>query len=165
VLNDAEPPVNAAVPNDVTPSKNSTDPVGTPANDTTPALNVTDWPKVGLDGATPNDTAVAARSTCWLNAPDVLFPNDAGTADTNTAVIECAPPVNVETASCAPPAPFTGTGTPNDVTPSKNSTVPVGTPAAGATALTVAVNNTAFENTDGFNPLATTVAVKPAVVT
>ena len=160
-LNDAEPPVNVAVPNEVAPSKNSTDPVGTPAGDVTPAVNVTDWPKVGLDGATPNDTAVAARLTCWVNAADVLFSNAAGSADTNTAVIECAPARQGRDRQLGGPEVSTGTGAPNDVAPSKNSTVPTGTSVVGATALTVAVNNTGFENTDGFDPLVTTVAVRP----
>jgi hypothetical protein len=164
VLTDAEPALNAAVPNDVAPSKNSTVPVGTPANDTTPAVNVTDAPCTGLAGTAVTPVAVSARPTVWVTAAEVLFPNVFASADVNTAVIWWSPPVRVDTTNWATPVASTVTGTPNEVGPSKNSTVPAGIPVAGATADTVAANVTGLENTDGFGELATTVD-EPAVVT
>jgi hypothetical protein len=87
VLTDAEPPLKVAVPNEVAPSKNSTVPVGTPANDETPAVNVTDSPCTGLTGTAVTPVAVSARLTLWVTAAEVLFPNVFASADVNTAVI------------------------------------------------------------------------------
>jgi hypothetical protein len=134
-----------------------------PANETTLAVIVTDAPCTGLAGAALSRVADGAGSTCWTIGAEGLFANEPGSADVNTAVIECAPPVNVEITSWALPPASTGTGAPSDVAPSKNSTEPAGTPVAGATAETCAENLTAFVNTAGFNPLDTTVAVAPVV--
>src|SRR5262249_54997656 len=48
---------------------------------------------------------------------------------------------------------------PSEVVPSKNSTVPVGTPAPGATAVTVAVKVVVWPSTDGSGALSRAVAV------
>ena len=52
VVSDALPPLNAAVPRELPPSKNCTVPVAVDGD--TEAVNVTDWPnvEVGSDDAT-----------------------------------------------------------------------------------------------------------------
>ena len=50
---------------------------------------------------------------------------------------------------------------PMETPASRNVTVPVGVPTAGATALTVAVKVTAWPNSDGFTELVTAVVLVP----
>ena len=164
VLIDAEPATSGADPNEVAPSKNSTVPVGTPPSDVTAAVSVADSPLTGATGSALNEAVVTALSTVWLYAAEVLFAKAARSADVNTEVIECTPTGNVDTASVAFPEPST-VATPNEVTPSKNSTEPVGIAVAGATGATAAVSVTDSLNSEGFGVLEVTVVVKPPDVT
>jgi len=75
-------------------------------------------------------------------------------------VIECVPTLRSLVVNVAWPTPF-NVPVPNVVPPSlKNVTVPVGGPAPGVTALTAAVNVTAWPSTDGLADDATVVVVK-----
>ena len=77
--------------------------------------------------------------------------------------MECDPAASADVASVADPelkAPV-----PRVVVPSLKVTVPPGTPAPGATALTVAVNVTDCPNTEGFADDTTVVVVLAAFTT
>ena len=154
--------VNEVLPVEELPVGTTPDAVA--ANDMTVAVNVTGWPCNGLVGSADTPVALPAASTVWVNTPEVLFPNVFVSVETNCAVIAWAPPARVDTVNEPVPA-LNATGAPNDVVPSKNSTVPAGIPVAGDTGDTVALNVTALENTDGFNELDTAVDVKPPATT
>src|SRR5688572_31266336 len=75
-----------------------------------------------------------------------------------TAVIVCDPTVNADVFIVATPT-LKATGAPTGVPLSRNCTVPLGVPAPGATALTVAVKVTACPTTDGLTDEVTAVVV------
>ena len=66
------------------------------------------------------------------------------------AVIECVPMLKVEILKTALPDEFK-VMLDSDLIPSRNVTVPVGVPAPGATAVTVAVNDTVVPESAGFS--------------
>ena len=74
-----------------------------------------------------------------------------------TAVMECVAVESVEIET--PPVALVSAAEPIEVAPSKNSTEPVGVPAPGAVALTVAVNVTDCPCTEGFISETTAVVV------
>ena len=61
--------------------------------------------------------------------------------------------------------PLTSVAVPSTVAPSRNVMMPVGTPVAGATALTVAVNVTACPVVEGFGVEVRLVVEFPALTT
>jgi len=73
VVSNALPPLNANVPNEVAPSKNSTVPVG-PKDGLTVAVNVTDCPNVEGFTDDVNAVVVLALVTVCVIADDVLPP-------------------------------------------------------------------------------------------
>src|SRR5437016_3098340 len=74
------------------------------------------------------------------------------------AVIVCVPTASDDVTNVAVTEVFSAV-CPMGVPASLKATVPVGTPAPGATALTVAVNTTGWPHTDGFGVKETTTEV------
>jgi hypothetical protein len=136
---DADPLPIVAAPNAVVPSRNCTVPA--PVAGDTVAVKLTDWPAVdGFEDAVKVIVDVALF-TVWVSTAEVLAAVFA--SPLWTAVIECAPTANVETASDADPPPIVAV--PSAVVPSRNCTVPA--PVAGDT---VAVKVTDWPTVDGF---------------
>jgi len=114
-------------------------PVGTPVvADFTVAVKVTELPC--FDGLAEELTVVdvAAFATVWVKAVELLPVKFV--APPYTAVIECDPAPKLDVTNVA--APPLSVLVPNGVPPSSNVTEPVGVPAPGATAVTVALNVT-----------------------
>jgi len=131
-------------------------PVGVPAPGATAltvAVKTTDWPNA--DGFTNEVTVVEllARLTVWVMAVEVLPLKLL--SPPYVTVIVWLPTESNEVANVALPA--LKLAVPNVAAPSRNVTVPVGVPVAGATALTVAVKVTAWPKTDGFTDEVTVV--------
>jgi hypothetical protein len=116
----------------------------------TVAVNDTDWPKT--DGLVEETTVavVEARFTVCESAVEVLL-FEKFVSPAYSAVMECAGGLTAseDVLKVAAPEPFS-VPVPSVVAPSLNVTVPLGVPAPGATALTVAVNVTDWPETDGF---------------
>jgi hypothetical protein len=152
--------LKVAVPNEVEPSKNSTEPAGIPvAGATADTETDNDTAFENTDdgsGSTVNTVLVEAVFTTWSTAADVLAVKEK--SPEYTAVNEWVPTVNPLVEIDAWPAPLTGMA-PSDVAPSKNSTLPTGTPAPGAVTLTCAETVTCSPNNDGFGAEVTTVVV------
>jgi hypothetical protein len=148
---------NDAVPMGVAPSKNCTEPVGdAPMLLVTVAVNDTDCPATeGLMSAATL-VVVVVLPTVSDNTAEVLGLKLASLP--YTAVIECTPTVSDEVANVAWPEPF-NVPVPIVAAPSLNVTEPVGVPAPGATAATVAVNVTDCSTVEGFALDATVVVV------
>jgi len=72
VVNVATPPLSAAVPSVVAPFLNVTVPVGTPAEELTVAVNVTDCPKADGFGDDVSDSVVRALLTTCFSTGEVL---------------------------------------------------------------------------------------------
>src|SRR5215469_10963313 len=99
VVNAADPPLSAAAPRTVEPSRNCTVPVA-PEGDTV-AVNVTDWPET--DGFRDETMATVAASfdTVTFTAEDVLAASLA--SPLYAAVMLWVPAASVETESDAEP--------------------------------------------------------------
>jgi hypothetical protein len=138
VANVATPAVIVPVPRNVVPLKNSTVPEGVPVSGltgATVAVKVTVCPKTGALGEKVRvvvDVAVAATVT--VTSGDVLVPKLV--SPEYCAVTVLAPAGRAVVVKLATPAAIVPV--PSDVVPLKNSTVPVGMPAPGLTAATVA---------------------------
>jgi hypothetical protein len=109
-------------------------------------ISVTPGPNTAGLTEEPSAVVVAARLTVCVKAGDVLpvkllLPP-------YTAVSAWLVAAKLEVTKLACPELFR-VSVPSVVLPSRNVTVPVGVPAHGATGLTVAVNATAWPNTDG----------------
>ena len=137
--NIAEPLLMVPVPSAVVPSRNCTVPV--PVAGDSVALKVTDWPTA--DGFKDDVKVVddASLFTVWVRTAEVLPAVLA--SPLYTAVMECAPTANVDTASDAEP--LATVAMPSAVAPSRNCTVPA--PVAGDS---VAVKVTDWPAVDGF---------------
>ena len=120
VVSAALPPLKAAVPRELTPSKNCTVPVG-PEEGLTVAVNVTCCPEP--DGFNDDATTVVvlAALTVCVREGDVLPVKFA--SPLYLALMECAPTVRADVVSDALP-PFKA-AVPREFAPSKNCTVPV----------------------------------------
>src|SRR5262249_13387597 len=134
-------------------------PPGVPAPGATAltvAVKVTAWPKT--DGLVEEVRAVVvlALFTTWVRAPDVLGLKLPSLLYAGGTV--CLPRAGEGVLLLAPP-PARAPGPPKLAPSIWNCTVPVGVPAPGATAATVAVNVTACPNTDGLADELTAVAV------
>jgi hypothetical protein len=158
VASAAVPAESGALPSDVAPSKNWTEPPGLPApggTAVTVAVSVTLCANADGFGALVNDVVVLAGSTvcaCAADVPPVKFGSPA-----YTAVSECPPTASDDVLIAAEP-PETVV-VPSDVAPSKNSIEPPGLPAPGAFTDTLAVTVTLCPTTDGFGELVTAVLV------
>ncbi len=146
------------------PSMNSTVPVGTPlAGDTGAmvAVNVTAYPStiVPFDG----DVIVVVVEPCATVCVSVGEVEPSKSASPlYTALIAYVPASgNVRLHEATPPAIGCAAHPLTTVAPSRNVTVPVGVPLAGATAVTVAVYVRPSPGTDGFTDDAITAAVAP----
>jgi hypothetical protein len=158
VLKLALPPLNATSPRVLAPSLNVTVPVGVPepgAAALTVAVNVTVCPKT--DGLAEETTVVLLPSllTVWKRVADVLPAKFV--SPLYTAVITCV--VTLKPLVDRLALPPLRVDVPITVEPSLKLTVPVGVPAPGLVTLTVAVNVTAWPNTDGFTEETTLVLV------
>src|SRR5579863_8881735 len=155
----AVPPASVAPPSGVFPSKNVTVPVGVPFPEAelTAAVSVTFCPYD--DGSTDEAIAVSVATwpTTWASAAEVLPAKFA--SPPYTAVMLWLPIDRNESGRVAWPPPFSVTREPSWVPPSKKVTVPVGVPAPGDWALTVAVNVTPCPYDDGFTDEVTAVLV------
>ena len=138
-------PVSTPVPIDVLPSLNVTVPVGKPAPGLTAltvAVKVTVWPNTeALDDEVTVVVVHAVVTVCWKVSEVLVLKSFVSL--TYTAVIVCVP-IPLITDAGAPRMATSGlrvfnSPMPIDVAPSRNVTVPVGVPAPGLTALTVAV--------------------------
>jgi hypothetical protein len=143
----AEPEVRFTVPSEVEPSKNSTVPVAVPAPGAvaaTVAVKVIDSPNTeGVVEA--NVVVVLALLTTWFTAELVLETKLASPEYTTVMLCVLTPKLVIAAEVAEPEINVT---VPSEVTPSKNSTVPVAVPAPGETALTVAVKATDSPNTE-----------------
>jgi hypothetical protein len=152
-------------PSAVDPLKNCTVPVGVPVaglTAATVAVNVTSSPKTGALGEKLTVVLeVASAATVTVTAGEVLVEKLASPA--YFAVIELAPVVRADVASVAMPL-VSVWGEPSAVVPLKNWTVPVGVPAPGLAAATVAVKVTDWPRT-GESGVNVTVVVLNACVT
>ena len=157
VTSEALPLTSVTVPSTVAPSLNVTVPVGTPAADVTVELSVTAWPLVEGLGLEVRLVEVAAGFTIWVTVGDVLAANVA--LPLYVAESGWLPTVRVDVTSEA--LPLTSVTVPRTVAPSRNVTVPVGRPTAGASAVTVVLSVTACPTTDGFGVVVRVVAVGP----
>ena len=140
----------------VEPSSSSTEPVGTAAPAVTSTVNVTGSPPTVELSDEVRVTVVADASTTWLTGADVLVARPP--SGTYTAVSGCVPAVSVlvSHADC-PPLPSVSETEPIVVGPSRNCTVPVGSP--GSTAVTVTRSTTVWPTDDGFGEVVRTVVV------
>ena len=153
VEKDAVPPVSAFDPRTVAPSRKLTLPVGVPAAEVTVAVNVTDCPWVeGLRLETSVVDVPAGLTVCGQAAD--AAPRKLPSPE-YVAVIEWTPAARVEVVNVA--VPLVRVAVPRLAAPSRKVTVPVGVPAPGATALTVAVKVTDWPNVDGLVEEATVV--------
>jgi hypothetical protein len=137
---------SVAVPSNVDPLMNSTVPVGVPVpglTATTLAVSVTAWPNTGEVGEDVRVEVVDACPTVTVVAVEV-WPAKLVSPEYWT-VIEFAPSASVLVETL--PVPLASVAEPSEVVPLKNWTVPVGVPAPGATAATVAVSVTGWPNT------------------
>ena len=142
-------PFSIPVPRIAEPSSNVTVPVGTPAPGASAvivAVNVTDWPKTDGLADEVTDELVASGFTTWLNEDEVLAVKLPSAP--YTAVIEWLPTASAEVVNVAIPEPFK-VPVPRVVEPSRNVTVPVGTPDPGASEVIVAVKVTDWPKIDG----------------
>ena len=156
----AFPLTSGSVPRLTAPSCSVTDPVGIAvagALTETVMVNVTVCPRV--DGFADELTfvVVVALLTVCCTAPDVLLLKVV--LPPYTAVIECFPGAKDELLNLALPA--ANVPAPKFTAPSLNITVPAGTPAAGAAAVTVAVKVTGWLNTGGPTDESTVMCVAP----
>src|SRR5438094_7366202 len=136
----------------VAPSLNSTLPLGEPAPGAvtfTVAVNVTLWPNTdGLADELRLVDVLALFTTCDT-AELVLVMKFV--SPPYTAVMLCVPTLRADVAHVATPAASACAPQPvTELAPSLKFTLPVGVPAPGAVAVTVAVNVTLCPNTDGF---------------
>src|SRR3989441_2175860 len=143
---EALPLPGSARPSTVAPSRKVPVPVGTPAVEVTVALRVTACPVVEGFGVEVRVVVVAAAAgafTTWVTTAEVLAANVA--LPPYAAVSGWLPAASVEVESDA--LPLTSGAVPSTVAPSRNVTVPVGTPAAE---VTVAFRVTACPVVEGF---------------
>jgi hypothetical protein len=145
-LSEALPLTSVTVPSTFAPSRNVTVPVGTPVAAVTVALRLTACPVVEGFGVEVRVVVVAAAPgafTAWVTTAEVLGRNVA--LPPYSAVSGRVPTASVETDIEA--LPLTSVAAPSTVEPSRNVTVPVGTPVA---AVTVALRVTACPVVEGF---------------
>src|SRR5262249_15276197 len=131
------PLLRVAVPSSVDPLKNWTVPVGVPApglDAATVAASVTDRPKTDGAGAAVSVASAPAWLPLCASAGEPLEVKLV--SPRYVPVIELAPVGSEEPDRVA--VPLVKVAVPSDVVPLKNSTVPVGVPAPGLTADTVA---------------------------
>jgi hypothetical protein len=148
------------VPRLVAPSRKVTVPVGVPAPGAftvTVAVSVTACPNTEGFAEEATVVAVDALFTVSLDAADVLVLKLL--SPPYTAVIEWVPTASRAVVNVAWRAAFT-VPVPRVVVPSKKVTVPVGVPAPGALAVTVAVNVTARPKTELVGEAAVVVVVE-----
>src|SRR5213592_4717589 len=160
MLSEALPFTSVTTPSEVAPSLNVTVPVGTPvagATALTVELKVTVWPTVEGFGEEVRLVLEFPAFTVCVRTADVLAANVA--FPLNAAVREWLPTARVVTLSDA--LPLTSVTVPSTVAPSLNVTVPVGTPVAGATAVTVELSVTACPAVDGLGADVRVVLVLP----
>ncbi len=150
----AVPLESVPVPIWVDPFMNVTVPVGVPPPGLTAltlALTVMLWPKTGAVGVKLTVVAVDAWLTVIVEG-DVVWPLKSVSPEYCT-VIELAPSGNAVVEML--PLPLVRVADPSRVVPLKNFTVPVGVPAPGKTAATVAARATLCPKTgvvvDGIN--------------
>ena len=137
----ATPFVSVAVPSEADPFMNVTVPVGVPVpglTTTTLAEIVTDWPKTGEVGVADTTVFVNACPTVSVVAVEV-WPLKLVSPE-YCSVIELAPSASPLVVTL--PTPLVSVAVPSEVVPLKNWMVPVGVPAPGLTACTVAVKVT-----------------------
>src|SRR5262249_14063085 len=136
-----------------------TKPVGVPDPDVgaTVAVNVTDCPN--CDGLAEEliEVVVPAWFTVWVMAADVLALKFASPEYVTVMVWLPSDRLEVERLAVPP----VSVPVPSVVAPSVKVTVPPGVPAAGATALIVAVNVVDCPNTVGFVELVTVAVLAP----
>ena len=141
---------------------NWTVPVGVPAPGAaadTVAVMVMDWPNTeGLAEEASDAVELAWLTVCVIADDDDVLPLKL-VSPPYTAVILCDPTDSDVVLKVAVPEP--SVPVPRVVDPSMNVTVPVGVPAPGATAATVAVNVTLWPKTDGLIEDETDVLVLP----
>src|ERR1051325_1800550 len=152
------PPLRLLVASEAAPSLNVTVPLGVPlpgAAALTVAVKVTDWPKT--DGWAEDTTAVVVLSllTTWLRAEEVLVLKLLSAP--YTAVMEWVATLKAVVLKVVVPP--LKVPVPNVAAPSLNVTVPLGVPAPGKTALTLAVKVTDWPDTEGLAEEATLVVV------
>lgn len=145
VENVALPPVMAAVPSEVAPLVNVTEPVGSAPLLAKDAVNFTDWPAVeGLGEETSVNDTLAGLTTC-VKTGEVVF--EICELPLYSAVIESEPAGKLLLVRLATPLEFS-VAVPRDVVPFLNVTFPVG--VEGAPDVTVTLSVTACPNTAGF---------------
>jgi hypothetical protein len=155
----------ATVPSVVDPSWKVTVPVGAISlgeTARTTAVKVTGEPTI--DGLAEEmivalaaaGTGGAPGSTIWVKTADV--PAIKFTSPLYTAEIACDPAVRPETLSVACPL-ESRTLLPRLVEPSRNVTLPLGVPLAGAGTVTVAVRTTGWPNIEGLGEMVSAAAV------
>jgi hypothetical protein len=140
VENCAIPPESGAVPRSVPPSRNATVPVGVtvPPSGITAAASVARWPSaVGLLADTTKVNVDCARGRTVIVVGDDVLAAKFG-VPSYLAVMAWAPGAVPFTVSAA--VPDDSGAVPIGVAPSKKVTVPVGTPAPGASTPTDAVS-------------------------
>ena len=150
----AAPAVMVPVPSEVVPRKNWTVPVGVPtpaAAAEMVAVRATLWPKTGEAGVVVTTAVVEACPTVSIVGEEV-WPVKLVSPE-YVAVIELLPSASPVAEML--PTPPESVAVPSDVVPLKNWTVPVGVPAPGLTAETVAERVMVCPNTgvvvDGVN--------------
>ena len=144
VVNRATPAWRATVATAAPSTRKVTVPVGVPpAAGVTTAVKVAGWPWVTASAADEETAvAVAIGSIVWTTGADV--PPAKLPSPAYSAVTGWPPTASPATARVATP-PASTAAVPSTTAPSRNVTVPVGTPAPGATAATVAVRVTGWE--------------------
>jgi hypothetical protein len=135
--------LSAPVPSVVTPSLNVTVPVGVPApglETITVAVKVSGWPNTGEATEAIVDVVVASCPIVSSSAEAVLA--ESSISPLYTAVIECVATASdvVVNVAVVTPSVVLSVPVPRVVEPSSNVTVPVGVPALGLEAATVAMN-------------------------
>jgi len=154
----AVPPDSTADPKLLPSRKNCTVPFRVPDPGTTGltvAVKVTDCPTTEGLADEVIVVLVEAWFTIWDNGDEVLVVKLVSAL--YVAVIECPPTASVVVVNAAVlPVRLT---VPSEVAPSLNVTVPVGVPAPGATAATVAVKVNDWPRTDGLVPLVSATVV------
>src|SRR5438552_1557036 len=134
------PLTSVAVPSTVAPSRNVTVPVGTPAAGATAVIVVMGVPGgagFGGVGVEVGVVAVGGGLTAGVTVAGVEMVKDA--------------------------LPLTSVAVASTVAPSRKVTVPVGTPTAGATALTVALRVTVCPSVEGLGVEVSVVLVLPGL--
>jgi hypothetical protein len=163
VVREAVPLESVAVPSEVVPLKNWTVPVGEPTPGlvtATVAVNVTPWPTVGAVGVKVIVVVVDASATVTRTGAEVF---DVKVLSPEYTVVIPLEPTGSTVVSVAMPL-VSVWGEPSAVVPLKNWTVPVGVPAPGLAAATVAVKVTDWPRT-GESGVNVTVVVLNACVT